>query len=275
MENGALSTRIVTLTTDFGHLDSYVGQMKGAMLSVDSQLRIVDLCHGVRATSVAQGAYLLETGYSVFPAGTVHVAVVDPGVGTERRPLAVRAGSWFFVAPDNGLLTRVLLREPLHEARIIEEEAFLRPVRSSTFEGRDLFAPAAASIAGGAELARIGPLASELVRLPEVRPAIGLGAPVEVPVLHVDRFGNVVLDVHVDSLTALVGEAPYRTSALRLRTPAGEIDRCLRTFADAVGDEPFLLVNSAGYLEVAVQRGRADLVTGLVPGARPVLTVGG
>jgi S-adenosylmethionine hydrolase len=201
------------------------------------------------------------------------LAVVDPGVGTERRPLAVRAGSWFFVAPDNGLLTRVLNREPLHEARIIEQGAFLRPARSSTFEGRDLFAPAAAWIAGGVALERLGRAADDLVRLPQLRPEIDRAAPVEIPVLHVDRFGNVVLDVHVNSLTALLGQLPFPAAALRLQTPAGEIDRCLRTFDDAVGEEPFLLVNSAGYLEVAVRRGRADQVSGLGPGARPVLTV--
>ena len=103
---------IVTLTTDFGLLDSYVGQMKGVLLTIDAGIRIVDLCHEVPPQRIETGAYLLETGYPAFPPGTVHVAVVDPGVGSSRRAVAVRAGSHFFVAPDNGLLSRVLLVHP-------------------------------------------------------------------------------------------------------------------------------------------------------------------
>ena len=273
MPSGPISPKIVTLTTDFGHDDSYVGQMKGILLSVDPEIRFVDLCHDVPPTAIAEGAYVLETGYSCFPARTVHMAVVDPGVGTERRPLAVEAGSWYFVVPDNGLLTRVLAREPLREARVIEQQAYLRPSRSSTFEGRDVFAPAAAWIACGVELKRLGPPAGELVRLPGVRPEIRPGLAVEIPVLHVDRFGNVVLDVHLDQLVALLGEPPFTAACLRLQAPRGEVARFFRTFGDAVGAEPFLLINSAGYLEVAVQGGRADLVLGLAAGARSVLTV--
>ncbi len=264
---------IVTLTTDFGVHDSYVGQMKGAVLSVDAGLRVVDLCHEVPAQRIDAGAYVLETGYAAFPEGTVHVAVVDPGVGTSRRALAVRAGSHFFVAPDNGLLTRVLLREPLAEARMLENADYLGAAGSATFEGRDRFAPAAAWIARGTALDRLGPPAGELVRLPGVRPPLRAGEPTAVPALAVDRFGNVALDVHEADLSALLGRPAGPGCRLRLETPAGEVTEFRRTFAEGGGSRPFLLVNSAGYLEVALWKGRADAALGLEVGSRPVLTV--
>jgi len=264
----------VTLTTDFGQGDSYVGQMKGAVLSVDRGIRIVDLSHEVPAQRIDAGAYVLETGYSAFPEGTVHVAVVDPGVGTSRRAVAVRAGAHYFVAPDNGLLSRVLLCEPLAEAHLIEEAAYAGPARSATFEGRDRFAPAGAWIACGTGLDRLGPAAGQLARLPGVRPPLRRGEPTAVPVLAVDRFGNVAVDAHVSDLVPLLGGEPEAGCALRLDTPGGEVARFRRTFADARGEGPFLLVNSAGYLEVAVWGARADAVLGLGLGSRPVLTPG-
>ena len=272
--NGLNSPKILTLTTDFGLRDSYVGQMKGAVLAVDRDIRVVDLCHEVPPQQIRAGAYVLETGYAAFPAGSVHVAVVDPGVGTERRPLAVRAGSHLFVAPDNGLLTRVLDREPLLEAHVIEEESYLRPDRSATFEGRDLFAPAAAWLARGVELRDLGPPAGEIVRLPAAETHLRRGVPAEVPVLHVDRFGNVALDLRVEALDELLGGPPDSGTPCRLITPGGEVTAFRRTFGDAPGSDPFLLLNSAGYLEIALKNGKANVVLDLAPGARPVLTIG-
>lgn len=273
MEQRVPPSGIVTLTTDFGLLDSYVGQMKGAVLRVDPAIRVVDLCHEVPAQRVDAGAYVLETGYAAFPEGTVHVAVVDPGVGTSRRALAVQAGSHYFVAPDNGLLTRVLLREPLAEARLLENESYLGPERSATFEGRDRFAPAAAWIARGTALDRLGPEVADPVRLPGVRPSLRAGKPTPVAVLAVDRFGNVTLDAHESDLRALLGTPPGPGCGLCLETPAGEVAEFRRTFAEGSGSAPFLLLNSAGYLEVAVWVGRADAALGLAVGSRPVLTL--
>lgn len=265
---------IVTLTSDFGLRDNYVGQMKGALLSVDPNIRIVDLSHDVPSQRIDAGAYVLETGYAVFPPGTVHVAVVDPGVGSSRRAVAVRAGSHCFVAPDNGLLTRVLLREPLVEAHLIEEPSFMGPVRSATFEGRDLFAPAAAWITRGTPLGRLGPPAGELARLDGVRPPLRAGQPTELAVLAVDRFGNVAVDAHTRDLEALLGQPPGPACALHLETPGGSVAEFHRTFADGRGAGPFLLINSAGYLEIALWGARADAALGLSLDSRPVLTPG-
>ena len=267
-------SKIITLLTDFGDRDTYVGQMKGAALAVEPGARLVDLCHEVPAHDVGTGAYLLETGYAAFPPGTVHVAVVDPGVGTDRRMVAVRAGEHTFLAPDNGLLGRVLGREKVTAAHVLQNPSFFGPRDSITFAGRDVFAPAAAWILRGVDLQRLGPPAGELAGPDPVRPRVELGRPLRVPVVHVDHFGNVVLDVRVETLTAVLGHPPAADTAMRLVTETGQVTRFLSTYGHSGGREPFFLVNSAGYLEVAIDSGRADEALGLRPGTHPELKVG-
>jgi S-adenosylmethionine hydrolase len=260
--------RIITFTTDFGHGSNYVGQMKGAALAIDPDLQLVDLCHEVPPQQIGTGGYLLESGYGAFPPGTIHVAVVDPGVGTPRHALAVRAGEYFFLAPDNGLLSRVLERERIIEARLIEAEEFFGGPRSTTFEGRDLFAPAAALLAGGLELHRLGPAVEELIRLPRNNPSLVRGGAEQVPVLHVDDFGNVVLDIQRDALGAESG------GNLRLETAQTAIESLYGTYGEARAGEPFLLINSAGYLEIALRDGSAANALGLKLGMKVLLTTG-
>jgi S-adenosylmethionine hydrolase len=267
-------SKIISLLTDFGRRDTYVGQMKGAILAVAPDARLVDLCHDVPAHDVRSGAYLLETGYEAFPEGTVHVAVVDPGVGTERRMLGVRAGGHCFLAPDNGLLTRVLEREKLVAAHVLQNRSLFGPRESMTFAGRDVFAPAAAWLVRGVDLQRLGPPAGDLTLLDEACPRVELGRPVRVPVLHVDHFGNVVLDVRVETLTAVLGHPPAPQTPMRLVAEGGQVTRFLETYGQASGTEPFFLINSAGYLEVAVDSGRADDALALRAGTHPELKVG-
>ncbi len=265
---------LITLTTDFGLEDSYVGQLKGAILAVDPELTIVDLCHHVAPHDVRGGAYVLETGYAAFPAGTIHVAVVDPGVGTARRMLVVRAAAHWFLAPDNGLLGRVLERATPYVAHALQNRAFFGPRSSATFSARDVFGPVAAWIARGVDIERLGPAVTDLVGVPFERPRLELGRPVRVPVVAVDRFGNVVLDVTTEALTALLGHPPDDRSFLHLATEGGEVTRFVRTYGDPAPPEPVLLVNSAGYLEVAVPAGRADIALGLRVGMHPALRIG-
>jgi S-adenosylmethionine hydrolase len=217
---------------------------------------------------------LLETAYAAFPSGTVHVAVVDPGVGTDRRMIAVLAGEHYFLAPDNGLLGRVLDREKITAAHVLQNRSFFGPRDSITFAGRDVFAPAAAWIVRGVDLQRLGPPAGKLVPLEPGRPRIELGRPVRVPVIHVDHFGNVVLDVKVETLTAVLGHPPAPETAIKLVAEDGRVSRFVETYALGGGREPFFLINSAGYLEVAVEAGRADEALGLRPGTHPELKVG-
>jgi S-adenosylmethionine hydrolase len=264
---------IVTFTTDFGLKDTFVGEMKGAALSVHPGLTLVDLTHEVPAHDITAGAVYLKMGYRAFPPGTVHVAVVDPGVGTSRRGLAVRTEDHYFVAPDNGILSLVLRDEPAGEARVLEAGHYKRPSVSSTFEGRDVFAPVAAWIARGIKLENLGPPAGRLVDLNLPIARLERGRPSAVRVLLVDRFGNVMLNVSRRDLEPLFPGA--EGAALEVRTPRGTVTDFRRTYRERESTDPFLLFNSADFLELAVLTGRASDRLALNPGDEVELTVRG
>ena len=254
--------RVITLTTDFGTRDPFVGQMKGVILGIAPEARLVDLTHEVPAHDVAAAAYALACGWACFPEGSIHLAVVDPGVGTPRRRLAVRARGHWFVAPDNGLLTRIVRGAESAAAWSIEEAHYLRAPVAATFEGRDVFAPAAAWLARGTEAARLGPAVSEIVLLPDRAPRLAAGQESVVPVVAVDRFGNVTLDLDGGAFTG--------------RVVVGDeiIEGFHRTYAEAPPGRPFLVWNSAGFLEIAIREGRASDALGLAPGAEVRLLPG-
>ncbi len=248
---------IITLTTDFGVQDTYVGEMKGAVLAVCPEARIVDLCHNVAPQDVSAGAFVLESGFAAFPDGTVHLAVVDPGVGTARRAIAVRTRRYCFVAPDNGVLTRALADEPIEQAHLLDNPRYMRPELSPTFAGRDLFGPAAAWIALGTPLESFGPPAGQIHRLDVRRPTLEPGCRIEVPVVRIDRFGNVILDLK---------PARLDVGRLRVDTPNATVSAVAATYGNAPAGEPFLLRNSGGYLEIAVAGASAAEWTGLEVG---------
>lgn len=267
-----MSPTIVTLLTDFGQEDAFVGVMKGVILARAAGARIVDLTHNVAPQAVAEGAFLLETAVSYFPAGSVHVVVVDPGVGTARLRLALRAGGSFFVGPDNGVLSPALpeavrgrrrpgepyraravaLPDEVEAVAIENEELFLKPV-SATFEGRDVFAPAAAFLAAGGGLGGLGRRIREALALPAFRAA---AAPrgLRGLVLHADRFGNLVTDIRAADLPA---GAVLAVAGRRLSLAPN--------YAAAAG--LCAIVGSAGYVEVALPGGSAAADLSLGPGA--------
>ncbi|HJT90289.1 MAG TPA: SAM-dependent chlorinase/fluorinase, partial [Bryobacteraceae bacterium] len=182
---------ILTLTTDFGLSDHYVGTMKGVILNICPRAQIVDISHQVAPFGIAQGAYLIAQAYPYFPPKTVHVIVVDPGVGSERRPILVEAAGQYFVAPDNGVLAMIFAREK-HTARIISNPRyFLQPV-SRTFHGRDIFSPAAAHVAAGVPPRRLGNRIDDYIRPRFAAPAPAGKGVWTGQVLHVDRFGNLI-----------------------------------------------------------------------------------
>jgi len=252
--------RIITLTTDFGVRDTFVGEMKGAILSIAPEVAVVDLCHDVPRHDVAAGAFLVDVGTRAFPDDAIHVVVVDPGVGTARRAVAVETAAGVYVAPDNGVLARALARRRIVRAHALEEASYRRHGVGATFEGRDRFAPAAARIARGTPLDRLGP-AVEVACGPRSRSRPLPGHTVPVAVVHVDRFGNVYLDVEHDAFDD--GLEPYV-----LRPDGGTIDRVVRAYGDAGTDDPVLLFNSAGVLEIAVREGSASETLGIERGAR-------
>lgn len=255
---------IVTLLTDFGDEDGFVGAMRGVILSRAPGVRLVDLAHHVARGDVAKGGRVLARSAPFFPAGTVHCAVVDPGVGSARRAVAVAAGGMVFVAPDNGLLTEVLAGIGGAEARLVEDPRAMRGEVSRTFHGRDVFAPAAAALAAGLPFADIGRRVADLVRLDRQAPRRE-GAVWRGRVVEVDRFGNLITDVPADGLPARV---EIDLDGLRLSGPSA-------SYAAVEPGAPVLVVGSLGTLEVAVRDGSAAERFGLAAGAACTVRPGG
>ena len=245
---------LLTLTTDFGVRDHYVGAMKGVVATLAPEVNVVDIAHGLPAFDVAEGAFAVAQAYSYFPAGTVHVVVVDPGVGSARRPIAVRAGSHYFVAPDNGVLSQVAASVESLEARRIRSELGLGTL-SRTFHGRDLFAPVGARLASGLPFSETGSLLTDIAPLPRQGSAVDGGR-----VLHVDGFGNIVTSFR---------EADVPSGAC---LSVAETSVCLRvdSYAEAPAGRLFLIVGSSGYVEISLNRSSAAAALGTRTGDRVV-----
>jgi len=242
---------IVTLTTDFGLRDAYVAEMKGVMLGLaraaGQSLQLVDVTHEVERHDITEGALALEAAAPFFPRGTVHLAVVDPGVGTARRGVALATDGHLFVGPDNGLFTPFLTAGGWRAFEIAEADYRL-PMVSRTFHGRDLFAPAAAHLALGLDPARLGPAIGDPVQLawPQVRAVAGAVAGA---VVHTDRFGNLITSIHARSVEPLDASVVIRVGGREVPL-AG-------TYADLPEGRPGALVGSGGRLEIAVREGSA------------------
>ena len=243
--------RAVTLLTDFGTRDGYVAAMKGVIASIAPGTALVDVTHDVRPADVAGAAWTLRRYWSLFPPDTVHLAVVDPGVGTERRALAARAGGRFFVAPDNGILSWVLQDADLDAAVSLDQPRFRREVVAPTFHGRDIFAPAAAHLSAGVALSDLGSPLIHPVRLP-LPDAIRRGNEVEGRVVQVDRFGNLITNLPAAWVTPLLERGPVRTLIGR-----HDLGTIRRTYGDVEAGEPLALIGSDRTVEVAVREGRA------------------
>jgi S-adenosyl-L-methionine hydrolase (adenosine-forming) len=253
---------VVALLTDFGLLDPYAGAMKGAILSACPEATIVDITHEVPAHDVAAGALALEAAYRYFPDDAVFATVVDPGVGSGRRPIAARAGRWLFVGPDNGLFTHVLEAEPGARVHLIANAGLTRVPTSAVFHGRDVFGPVAGRLAGGFALDEVGPPVTDPVRLeqpPKARTQDGLSG----AVVHVDRFGNLTTNLLEADLAAM---AEGSREALEVRL-GSEILPLVRSYSDVAPGRPCALVGSSGRLEIAVRLGRAAALPGAQEGA--------
>jgi S-adenosylmethionine hydrolase len=242
-----MATRpIITLTTDFGLSDHYVGAMKGVILSRCPEADIVDISHAGASFSIWSGAYTIQQSAPYFPAGTVHVVVVDPGVGTARKAVAVEALNQTFIAPDNGVLTLVLSRAQNFTAREIANPRLMLPTPATTFHGRDIFAPAAATISCGAvPFSEIGPVVEKPVLLSPIEPQLISPGLWEGRVLSMDHFGNLITNFPAGD---------FESQAFRMTM--GWVDISLRyaTFADAPEGAIFCYAGSSGYLEIAMNR---------------------
>jgi S-adenosylmethionine hydrolase len=250
---------IVTFTTDFGTVDGYVGAMKGVVLSLAQDATAVDITHDIPRHDIAAGAFALAQAAPLFPPGTVHVAVVDPGVGGARADIVVEAGGCYFVGPDNGLLA-LAARGP-RVAHRIERPEFMREPVSPTFHGRDVFARTAGLLARGTQPREAGPLLPAIEELVPA-PAAGGDDDPEATVVHVDSFGNLITSLPGDELEPGTPMSLVLPGGRRLGLPTG------RTYADVQRGELIAYLGSAGLIEIAVREGSAAGVTGLSRGAR-------
>jgi S-adenosyl-L-methionine hydrolase (adenosine-forming) len=262
---------IITLTTDFGSSDHFVGAMKGVILDILPEARIVDICHSVQAFDVLDGALTISQAYSYFPNRTIHVVIVDPGVGTARRPILASSDKYHFVAPDNGVLSLVYAREPrMHVRHITSEHYFLQPV-SNTFHGRDIFAPVAAYLAKEVDSLKFGEEVEDYVRFSAPKPKAVDQNRVRGVVLKVDRFGNLITNItpqDVPMLFAAEGK-PFKIVVGNC-----EITEIHSAYAEGAPGEVMGVLGSMGFLEIAANRGAAAQLTGAGKGTDVTIVLG-
>ena len=252
---------IITLTTDFGLQDEYVGVMKGILAAQAPQAQLVDICHHVAPQDICQASFLLQAAAPCFPAGTIHLAVVDPGVGTPRKLLILQAMDQYFVAPDNGLLTP-FLAEPLFQAAVfIDCPHLYRQPLSATFQGRDILAPVAAALANGADLSRLGAqafkenltkLASPTLQIDRIRGNIA-GS-----VIHIDHFGNLTTNIHQRDLAGLTADP----ASIQVVHKKQHVTGLAGAYASPADGQILALIGSRGYLELAATNDNAARILG-------------
>jgi S-adenosyl-L-methionine hydrolase (adenosine-forming) len=257
---------IVALLSDFGSQDHYVGAMKGAVLSVCPEAQLVDVVHDLPAHDVEAGSFTLAAAVDAFPPGTVFLAVVDPGVGTSRRGLAVQTRAHRFVAPDNGLLTLVLADHPSAAVHAITNAGLFRFEVSATFHGRDVFGPVAGHLARGMPIEEVGPVAKDPHRLPLPEVRRRGEHEWEGEVVHVDRFGNLTTNVSARDLEGILSHFDSDPTEVVV-VVEGAILPLVRTYADVVEGEAGALLGSSRRLEVAIHGGNASRILGAARGA--------
>jgi S-adenosylmethionine hydrolase len=261
---------LITLTTDFGLNDHFVGTMKGVILDIVPEAEIVDICHAVQAFDVLDGALTISQAYSYFPAGTVHIVVVDPGVGTARRPILVTTERHHFVAPDNGVLSLVYGREErIHVRHVTAEHYFLQPI-SNTFHARDIFSPVAAYLAKGVDPLKFGEEIEDYVRFNAPKPKPADGHTLRGVVLKVDRFGNLITNITPKEAPMLFEAEP---PAFRITVGNREITEMKQAYAMGVPGEVFGILGSMGFLEIAANRGAAAQILGVGKGSDVIVAL--
>lgn len=250
-----MSQPMITLTTDFGQTDSYVGTMKGVILGICPGADLVDITHEIRPQAVQQAAFVLSTATPYFPSGTVHLVVVDPGVGTGRRPLVVQTAKALYVAPDNGVLGLVLNQEPAWRAIHLTDPHYHLARVSATFHGRDIFAPVAAHLACGTAPDQMGePIASaSLASLAKLEPEPHPNGHWQGQVLHIDHFGNLITNFDISGAN----------SPVTIVAKGCNIEKLSHTFSDVAPGELVAYAGSSGHLEIAVRNGNAARTLGM------------
>ncbi len=269
-----MSKCVITLTTDFGLRDHFVGVIKGVILSVNPEVELVDISHEIDSYDVPDGALTLAQSYHYFPAGTIHVVVVDPGVGSARRPILATTAGYKFVAPDNGVLSLVYEREEAVEVRhLTADHYWLKPV-SKTFHGRDIFAPVAGWLSKGVAPENFGNLIADYVKVALPRPTRRQEADklwVDGAVLRVDKFGNLITNLTPEDVPELFAPNPAR---FRVLINQREVVSLRQSFAEGQPSEIFALLGSSGFLEIGTNRGSAAQALNAGRGAAVTVMLG-
>jgi S-adenosylmethionine hydrolase len=261
-----LAEPIITLTTDYGTQDHLVGTLKGVILKINPEAKIVDLNHNVVPYDVLDGALSIGAAYSYFPPRTVHVVIVDPGVGTQRLPLLVSGEQHYFLAPDNGVLSLVYEKESsLIVRHITAGHYFLNPI-SNTFHGRDIFAPVAAWVSKNWQTASFGDEVTDFVRFSLPKPKASNQA-IKGVVLRIDHFGNLVTNLTLEDLP----QAVISSGKLKLQVGNKTVQQLAQTYALGAPDEPCAILGSSGFLEISINKGNAARALGVQRGAEVTL----
>jgi len=264
-----LARPIITLTTDYGTNDHLVGVLKGVILDINPEVNSVDITHSVLAHDILDGALTISQAYKYFPSKTIHVVVVDPGVGTTRRPILVAGDTHYFVAPDNGVLSAIYDQsESLYVWNVLSEHYFRQPV-SNTFHGRDIFAPVAAWLSKSWATASFGEEITDFVRFAIPKPKTA-GNAVKGIVLRTDNFGNLITNLRAEDVPALV--AP--DAKFTIRVGNATVKKIIPTFAQGTAAEPFAIIGSSGYIEICVNKGNAAKTIGAGRGAEVTVELG-
>jgi S-adenosyl-L-methionine hydrolase (adenosine-forming) len=259
------SRPVIAMMSDFGLGDGDVGVMKGVIAGIAPHAQIIDITHDVAPQIISSGAWILASAYRYFPGGTVYVCVVDPGVGSSRGAIAMHAGEWFFVGPDNGLFSYIMMEQAVHEAVILSNRAYHLSEVSSTFHGRDIFAPVGAHLACGVPLRDTGTEIDpgSLHRISGGYP-VRRGSGIEAHIVHVDHFGNLITSIPLSMVPELFSSAEARV--IFAGSPV-VVDKRRRYFAEGAEDrQPFIYGDSSGYVGIAVRNGSAARVLNAGPG---------
>jgi hypothetical protein len=257
----------ITLLTDFGTKDHYVASMKGTVLSINPQCTLIDITHHVSPHDIKEGAFILANAYSFFPKGTIHLSVVDPGVGSPRKPILLVTTNYFFVGPDNGLFTFALKREKAKKVVALTNQKFFLSQVSTTFHGRDLFAPVAAHLSLGVKPEAFGPELNSWVEFDFEKPRIR-GRKLIGEILHIDAFGNLISNINEEQLFHFVKDHSFV-----IRTGERDIQGLKKGYWEGKRNEPMALIGSGGFLEISVREGNAQRMSKIKKGDKIIVRI--
>jgi S-adenosylmethionine hydrolase len=263
-----MRNHIVTLLTDFGTKDHYVASMKGIILGINPQCTLVDITHHVSPQDIEEGAFILANAYGSFPKETIHLAIVDPGVGGQRRPILVQTGNYFFWGPDNGLFTRALKKEEVKRVVVLTKGKYFLPRVSNTFHGRDLFAPVAGHLSLGVDPANFGHKMESWTELPFSKPRIIKGKLIG-KIVHIDTFGNLISNIDEGQFSGFT-----RGQSFVVRIGEARIEGVKKGYWEGKKDEPIALIGSGGFLEISVREGNAQKKLRVRKGNRVIVECG-